>query len=177
MKKPIKKQIEEQIQKFVENGVKVEYVNWCPVSINKKGKITKENPPYRSLNLSIISLEEFKKIEETYGKFTHLYISETSLFEGHVRFAIFNEKLEAIVDAICNEEITEDSETDGVLNWSCTNYMGGIPKKLHTLYPSRYAIDEKVNLNFFNGNKIEHCLVKAVKFSKSKVIRFACANV
>jgi len=157
MKKPIKKQIEEQIQKFVENGVKVEYVNWCPVSIDKEGRITKENSPYRSLDLSIISLEGFKKLEDTYGKFTHLYISKTSLFEGHIRFAIYN------------EEVVEDSKLDNTLNWSCTNYMGGIPKKLHTLYPSRYAIDEMVNLNFFNGNKIEHCLVKAVKFTKSKV--------
>lgn len=47
--------------------------------------------------------------------------------------------------------------------------MGGVPEKLHTNYPSRYAIGEKVTLNFFKGGKIHNCEIASVHFTESKV--------
>lgn len=50
-----------------------------------------------------------------------------------------------------------------------TKTMGGVPEKLHTNFPSRYAIGEKVTLDFWLSGKIKGCTVNAVKFTKSKV--------
>ena len=47
--------------------------------------------------------------------------------------------------------------------------MGGVPEKLHTNFPSRYAIGEKVTLDFWLSGKIKGCTVDAVRFTESKV--------
>lgn len=47
--------------------------------------------------------------------------------------------------------------------------MGGVPEKLHTNFPSRYAIGEQVILNFWLSGKIKGCIVDAVRFTESKV--------
>lgn len=47
--------------------------------------------------------------------------------------------------------------------------MGGVPEKLHTNYPSRYAVGEKVTLDFWLSGKIKGCTVDAVRFTESKV--------
>lgn len=47
--------------------------------------------------------------------------------------------------------------------------MGGVPEKVHTKYPSRYAIGEKVTLDFWLSGKIKGCTVDAVRFTESKV--------
>lgn len=58
---------------------------------------------------------------------------------------------------------------------------GGAPSKEHTNYPSRYALGEKVELNFeLSGKLTQPCEIHAVKFDNGKVwydisIRAICA--
>lgn len=47
--------------------------------------------------------------------------------------------------------------------------MGGVPEKAHTNFPSRFAIGEKVTLDFWLSGKIKGCTVDAVRFTESKV--------
>ena len=46
--------------------------------------------------------------------------------------------------------------------------MGGVPEKLHTNYPSRYAIGEKVTLDLVSV-KITGCKIYEIRFTDSKV--------
>ncbi len=50
-----------------------------------------------------------------------------------------------------------------------TKTMGGVPEKLHTNYPSRFEIGEKVTLDFWLSGKIKGCTVDAVRFTEGKV--------
>lgn len=47
--------------------------------------------------------------------------------------------------------------------------LGGIPEKFHTSYPSRYEIDEIVDLNFLNSIYIKGCRIAAIHFTIDKV--------
>jgi len=46
--------------------------------------------------------------------------------------------------------------------------MGGVPEKLHTNYPSRYAIGEIVTIDFVSV-KINGCKIHEIRFTDSKV--------
>lgn len=47
--------------------------------------------------------------------------------------------------------------------------MGGVPEKLHTNYPSRYEIGEKVTLDFGDDRIVKNCKIDAVRFTEGKV--------
>jgi hypothetical protein len=50
-----------------------------------------------------------------------------------------------------------------------TKTMGGIPEKLHTNYPSRFEIEEKVSLVFGDDRIVKDCKIDAVRFTEGKV--------
>ena len=47
--------------------------------------------------------------------------------------------------------------------------LGGVPEKLHTMYPSRHAIGDRVALSFGEFGGVGTCIVDAVRFTEDKV--------